>query len=111
MKPDKLSSMIGLSRRAGKAILGVPLVCLALRKNPKPFVVLASEDASEGTKKRLTTKCSYYKIPLIFIPLSTSLLAHAVGKGGDLAAIAVMDENLTKAILSAAELTGKDGAE
>ena len=111
MKQSKLSSMIGLSRRAGKAVLGTPLVCLALRKFPKPCLVLVSEGASEGTKKKLTTKCAYYRVPLTLIPLSTEELAHAVGKEGDMAAIAVTDENLTKAILSARELTGKDGAE
>ena len=111
MKQSKLSSMIGLSRRAGKVVLGTPLVALALRKSPKPFLVLVSEGASDGTKKKLKTKCAYYRVPLLFVPLSTEELAHAVGKGGDMAAIALTDENLTKAVLSAAELTGKDGAQ
>ncbi len=109
VKPNKLNMMIGLARRAGKTVCGAPLVFIALREHHKPALVLLSDGASEATKKKVTSKCAYYRVPLISVPIATDELAKAVGKSGELAAVAVTDDNFKKAILSAAELTGKDG--
>ncbi len=112
MKPSKLSGMIGLCRKAGKVVCGTELVCLALRKSPKPCLVLVSDSASAGTKKKIRCKAEFYSVPLLEIPLSTALLATAVGKTGETAAIAITDANFAKAITDVAtESTGKDEAE
>ena len=84
---------LGLCRRAGKAVCGTPLVCTELAKKKPPYLVLMSETASAATQKKLTNKCLFYRVPLIKIAVDTGSLAHAVGKTGDLAAVAVTDEN------------------
>lgn len=109
MKQNKLHGMIGLARKANKTVCGTPLVCLALRKETKPFLVTVSAHASEGTRNKLRYKCEFYKVPYILIDCPTAELSHIVGKTGEIAAVAITDENFAKAILSAAELTGKDG--
>ncbi len=111
MKPNKLVSMIGLCRKAGKTVCGTPLVCLALQKREKPCLVLLAENASPGTQKKIRNKTAFYGVPYILVPVTTEALAHAVGKTGEVAAIAVTDNNLASAILHASESTGKDGAE
>jgi ribosomal protein L7Ae-like RNA K-turn-binding protein len=52
--------------------------------------------ASNATQKKLTNKCSFYRVPLLAVEADTASLAKAVGKTGDLAAVAVMDENFAR---------------
>lgn len=111
MKPNKLTGMIGLCRKAGKAVCGTPLVCEALRKKIPPALILLAEGASAATQKKIRCKAEFYHVPLETIPLSTGELATAVGKSGDLAVMAVTDENFAKAIGIAMESTGKDEAD
>ena len=110
VKPNKLTGIIGLARKAGKAVCGTPLVCLSLREKIKPSLVLVSASASQSTCDKLRYKCEYYRVPLAILPLTTEELANAVGKGGSMACVAITDLGFAKAILTAAESTGKDGA-
>lgn len=110
VKPNKLTGIIGLAKKAGKTVCGTPLVCLSLREKTKPCLVLVSLSASPSTRDKLRYKCEYYRVPLVTLPLSTEELANAVGKGGSMACVAVTDIGFKKAILAAAESTGKDGA-
>jgi len=110
VKPNKLTGIIGLARKAGKAVCGTPLVCLSLREKIKPCLVLVSASASASTRDKLRYKCEYYRVPLFSLPLTTEELANAVGKGGSMACVAITDLGFAKAILTAAESTGKDGA-
>lgn len=109
MKPNKLHGMIGLARKANRTVCGTPLICLALRKEQRPHLVIVSAHASDGTRNKIRYKCEFYKVPYMLIDCSPAELAHIVGKTGEIAAVAITDENFGKAILSAAELTGKDG--
>ena len=84
---------LGLCRRAGKTVHGTPLVCTALAKKKPPCLVLMSAGASAATQKKLTNKCLFYRVPLITVDVDTATLAHAVGKTGDIAAVAVTDES------------------
>ena len=111
MQPNKLTGMIGLAKKAGKIISGTPLVCLSLSNKPAPVLVLLSETASAGTQKKIRCKTAFYGVRLAVVPLSTGELGNAVGKTGDVAAVAVTDENLAGAILRATESTGKDEAD
>ena len=94
----KLLGFLGLCRRAGKMVLGTPLVCEELAKKKRPALVLYSEGASAATKKRIESKCRFYETKALALPVSTSALAHALGKTGELAAIAVTDEGFGRAI-------------
>ncbi len=95
-----LLGAIGLCRKAGRLILGTDAVCLALREKKKPFGVLAANDVSANTAKRLADKCNTYGVPLRQIGASGEELAAAVGKGAKTAAVAVTDAELWRLVLS-----------
>ncbi len=119
---------LGLARRAGRTVCGTPMICEELAARKKPALVLYSEAASPGTKKKLTTKCAFYGVPLLPIPADTEMLAKALGKTASLAAVAITDPGFATALrekltaLSAADnmppsheagdrnLTGKDAS-
>lgn len=91
----KVLSSLGMCRRAGKLICGTPMICKALRDSAGRVELVASaRDVSEGTYKKLSDKCKYYTTPLVRIDCTCEELAAAVGKSGQLAAVAVTDKNL-----------------
>ena len=92
----RLLTFLGLCRRAGKTVHGTPMVCTALASRKPPVLVLLSAHASEGTKKRVEIICSFYRVPLLLLPAPTDRLAKAVGKTGDMAAVAVTDEGFAR---------------
>ena len=104
MKGDRANELknflgfLGLCRRAGKTVCGTPLVCLALQKDPKPLLVLYATGASDATKKKLESKCAYYGVCARPIPITPAELASAMGKGSNLAAVAVLDQGFAEAM-------------
>lgn len=106
---ERLLKFLGLCRRAGKTVHGTPLVCTALAAKCPPFLVLMSEEASDGTKKKLCNKTSFYRVSLLSLPVSCERLAKAVGKTGELAAVAVMDEGFARE-LAKIYAKGKDSS-
>lgn len=116
---DKLLSTVGLCARARKLVMGTPMVCEALRKGGKypPLAVLEASDTSDNTHAKLSSKCAYYRTPLYRLPVTTDELGHAIGKSGLVAAVAVTDEQLLRALtphlpapeaLPARETAGQD---
>ncbi len=95
---NALASTIGLAAKAGAAVCGTPLICEALRRSKPPSIVLLASNAAPNAEKKLTDKCSFYSVKLCKVPLDTSTLATAVGKSGLLAAVAITNEGLAKAI-------------
>ena len=85
---------LGLCRRAGALICGAPMIIESLRSKNPPFIVIESGDTSEGTHKKLSDKCSFYRIERVRLDALGDELARAVGKTGSLAAVAVTDESL-----------------
>lgn len=106
---ERLLKFLGLCRRAGKTVHGTPLVCTALAAKRPPFLVLMSEEASDGTKKKLCNKTSFYRVSLLSLPVSCERLAKAVGKTGELAAVAVTDEGFARE-LAKIYAKGKDSS-
>ena len=105
---EKLLSTLGLCARARQLVMGTPMICEAMRassgdrprtggKSPVLAVVEAS-DTSSNTHEKLLSKCTYYRVPHYRISADTQRLAHAVGKTGAVAAVAVTDENLLRAL-------------
>ncbi len=94
----KLLSALGLCARAGKIIIGAPMVCDAMKnfgqKHPK--IVFEAADTSENTHKRISDRCGYYKVRHIRLSCSGTALATAVGKSSSVAAVAVTDEQLCR---------------
>ena len=102
-------TFLGLCRRAGKTVHGTPLVCTALAAKRPPCLVLMSEQASDGTKKKLCNKTAFYHVSLLSLPVSCERLAKAVGKTGELAAVAVTDEGFARE-LAKIYAKGKDSS-
>lgn len=88
-----LCRALGLCAKARSLTFGVPMVCDALRKG-KIKLVLMARDVSDNTRKRVEDKCGYYGVRLISLPIDTQTLAQAVGKTGNLGAVAIQDEQL-----------------
>lgn len=87
----KLLSAIGLARKAGKLVVGTDMVCEAIRAH-RIAMVVASGDASENTKKRISDCASFYKMNVNFVTVSTEELGAAIGKSA-CACVGVSDEN------------------
>lgn len=94
----RLAGFLGLCRKAGCLICGTPQICTGLAKSKKPALILLSDHASGGTRKKLILKSRYYGVPLCSVPIDPSALAHAVGKTGAIAAVAVTDPKMAEAI-------------
>ena len=92
---------LGLATRAGKTTCGVPLIIEELRYPKKPYLVVASEKASENSFKKITDKCKFYEVELLSLPITPEELAHAVGHLGGVAAVSVNDSGLAELVRSA----------
>lgn len=98
----KALAYLGFAARAGRVCVGVPLICEAMKKGARgkaPLIVLAAQDASANTQKRITDRTSYYKTPLVTLTCNGEALALAVGKrGGTVGAVGVAEPSLAAAI-------------
>jgi ribosomal protein L7Ae-like RNA K-turn-binding protein len=95
--------MLGFAMRAGRVVIGADQVVAALPKRGKDEVrlVLVSNGASDGTKKRMTTKCEFYRKQLIMIETETEELGRMLGKLYAPAVIAITDERFANEIARA----------
>ncbi len=90
---DKILSLLGLSYRAGKLLLGENV--LDNMKEVKLLILAA--DASEKTKERYAKKCAFYHIGCID-RYDSEALSKALGKRG-IKAAGLTDEGFRDAIL------------
>jgi len=98
VKREALLRSLGLCAKAGKLVFGVPMICESLASGRKPYLVLGAADNAENSAKRLRDKCTFYNVRLAVCDVNGEALAHAVGKTGHLAAVAVTDENLCRLV-------------
>lgn len=96
----RLLGMLGFAMRAGKLIIGTESVCRAMAKG-SPKLVLVSDAASEGTKKKLTVKSEFYGIPHASVPLEAEKIGSLLGKTFAPMAIAVTDSGFSAEIKKA----------
>ena len=97
MDIKKALSMIGLSKKAGRLISGVPMVCDALRDGKVCLVVYASH-ASENSVKRVRDKANTYKTVALPLDTTPEELGHWVGKTGAVSAVGITDNGFAEAI-------------
>ncbi|KIR01518.1 ribosomal protein L7Ae family protein [Lachnospiraceae bacterium TWA4] len=95
MKPDKVLSLLGLSKKAGKIESGNFCVEKAVKAG-KAYLVLIANDASANTKKDIENMCSYYEVPWKFYGDKDSL-GTAIGNEYRVC-VALTDEGFAKAI-------------
>ena len=96
---EHLLSTLGLCARARALVVGTPLLCETLRAGTgRILCVLEASDTSANTHKRLTDKCTYYRVPLHRLEADAGTLGRAVGKTGAVAAVGVTDPGLLRAL-------------
>ncbi len=94
---QRTRGMLGFAMRAGKLLIGTEIVCKAMQKGGIKLAVI-SVSASEGTKKKLSTKCEFYGIKMVQINMSTDDLGTFLGKTYAPAVLGVTDEGFAKEI-------------
>ncbi len=90
-------SMIGLAKKAGRLIAGVPLVCDALREGRVALVVYAS-GAADNSVKRVCDKAGSFDTPALALDTTPEMLARSIGKCGAVAAVGITDRGFADAI-------------
>ena len=90
-------SMIGLCKKAGRLLSGVPIVCDALREGRVHLVVYAS-GAAENSVKRVCDKANSYSTAAIAVDASPEALGKSIGKPGAIAAVGILDSGFAAAI-------------
>ena len=98
---QRISGMLGFARKTGKTVIGTEMVCRMMPKNGFIKLVVISGGASDSTKKKLTVKCDFYKIPSVVAEIDTEALASLLGKSGAVAAVAVTDDRFAEEIRKA----------
>ena len=93
---------LGLAARARKTACGTQNVCEALKAGKAKLVVMAC-GLSGATEKRITDRTAFYKVELIKTNIEPLDLAMAVGRASDISSVAVLDEQLAKAVKASAE--------
>ena len=96
----RLASMIGLCRRANRLGCGAEAVYGAL-KTGRAYLVLTASDASPRTRKQTESKCAFYRIPHLSLPLTKAELGRMSG-GGEVSVCAVTDPHFADALSSLA---------
>ena len=104
---EQALKLLGLAARAGRTVVGVPLICAALAKGAKnktPLLVLYADDCSANTQKRITDRTAYYGVKCYRLSVDCGALALAVGKrDAAVAAVGVCEPNLAQAIAEVLE--------
>ena len=102
---QRLRGMLGFAMRAGKLLIGTEIVCKAMA-NPKSGLKLAivSSEASDGTKKKISTKCEFYGLKMVQIKMSTDDLGSLLGKTYSPACVGVTDAGFAAEIEKIGEI-------
>ncbi|MDX8046979.1 YlxQ family RNA-binding protein [Gracilibacillus sp. S3-1-1] len=86
-------NIIGLANRAGKCTFGEELIVKEIQSKRAKIVLIAS-DIGDQTRKKLTDKCQFYKVPYFFVD-DRDTLSQAVGKSGRVA-ISISEQGFAK---------------
>ncbi|WNF35419.1 YlxQ family RNA-binding protein [Bacillaceae bacterium IKA-2] len=90
-------SLLGLCARARKLVTGEELVIKGVR-NKSVYLVIAANDASDATKKKLQDKCNFNKVPLIFTA-DRDMIGSAIGKHGRVV-VGIIDKGFAQKLIS-----------
>ena len=103
MQINRVHGMLGFAMRAGKLVIGTEQVFATLAKGNQVKLVIFSDGASDGAKKKISTKCEFYKVKKVRIPTSPEELGRLLGKDTTPVCIGVCDVSFAKEIALAAE--------
>lgn len=96
-KTARALSMLGICKKAGRLICGVPLVCDAMREGRVCLAVYVT-GASENSVKRITDKARSHHTDALALDTTPEVLGHAVGKHGAVAAVGICDAGFAGAL-------------
>ncbi len=105
-KNQRLLGMLGFAMRAGKLIIGTEMVCKAMKKKGSVLLVAVASDASEGTRKKISSKCEFYGIKTVQINMRTDELGAHLGKTYTPACVGIADRGFAEQIEKAASSVG-----
>jgi ribosomal protein L7Ae-like RNA K-turn-binding protein len=94
-KQDKVLSMVGLAKKAGKLAAGSFLAEKAVRDGWAELLIVA-EDAAQNIKKKFSNSSEYYEIDYMEYGTKETL-GHFTGYE-NIAVVAITDAGLAKAI-------------
>lgn len=100
---NKVLGLLGLAARAGKVQSGEFSTERAV-KSGRAYLVIASTEASENTKKMFRNMCTYYEVPYYEFGEKEEL-GRAMGKELR-ASLAVVDEGFSRAIVKQLSMNG-----
>ena len=101
----RLKGMLGFAMRAGKLLVGTDIVCRTAAKQSGGGIrlVVIAAGASASTKKKLSGKCDFYKIPSVEIDTTPEEFGDLLGKSYAPAAVGVTDEGFAREIAAASK--------
>ena len=105
---DRMLSMLGLCRRAGKLFAGYDL-CVEKIKQGQAKLALAASDISEKTYKNLCFEASRMQVPVRRMKHEREVLGKACGIKAGL--VTVTDEGFTTAIVDLADRMDEGGVQ
>lgn len=92
-QPSAYLNLIGLATRAGKCTFGEEQIVKEIQARKSKLVLIAS-DIGDQTRKKLTDKCTYYRIPFYYVA-DRDTLSQAVGRSGRVA-VSVHEQGFAK---------------
>jgi ribosomal protein L7Ae-like RNA K-turn-binding protein len=87
--------MISLANKAGKLVTGEDAVRDSIR-NGKAMLAIASEDASDNTKKRIRNSAAFYNVTFLVWGLKDEL-GNSIGKSAR-SVLGITDKNFGRSI-------------
>ncbi|PLR97239.1 YlxQ family RNA-binding protein [Bacillus sp. T33-2] len=90
-------SLLGLANRARKIISGEELAVKEIRGG-RAKLILLSADASANTTKKITDKCSSYRVPYKKVD-NRYQLGQAIGKDARVV-VAILDDGFAKKLMT-----------
>lgn len=99
MNNERILSLLGIARRAGKISLGHDAAIGAIVRNKAKLCIMSAE-ASARLQKEMSHACSYDEKNIGVIVLEESITALSAAVGCKCAVLTVDDEGFSKSILS-----------
>ena len=92
---NKLFSMLGICRKAGKLVLGTDAVCEAAQKQSLHLILL-TQDLSRRSREKIATTASNTSVILMQAPLKMDDVAALTGKAAGI--VGISDKGLADAV-------------
>lgn len=88
---ERIVSAAGLAKRAGKCVMGTEM-CVENIRSEKAKLVVAANDLSANTVKRLKDSCSFHNVEILFLGYDKLELGLKLGKKNGTSCAAILDD-------------------